>query len=391
MIPFEEALKIVLNSAYTLGNEQVDITNSLNRILAEDVSSDIEIPPFNKSAMDGYACRKEDLKNELEEIEVIPAGKIPQKAISKNQCSKIMTGAMVPEGADCVIMVEHTEITADNKIRFTGDITKAHICYKGEDVKTGDIVLKKGILLKPQHIAVLASVGCVKPLVVKQPSIGIISTGSELVEPHLKPGLSQIRNSNAYQLISQVTAMGAIPNYIGIAGDSEDVTYNAIIRALHDNDVIILTGGVSMGDFDFVPEILKKAGFRLLFKKIAIQPGKPTVFGLSNNKFCFGLPGNPVSSFVLFELLVKPILYKMMGTDHSPLNIKMPLSTDYKRRESYRLLWIPVIITEEGEVMPVEYHGSAHIHSLSQAHGMISLPVGKASLKKGEIVDVRQI
>ncbi len=391
MIPFEEASDIVLNSANILGSEQVDINNSLNRILAEDIVSDIEMPPFNKSAMDGYACRKEDLKNELEILETIPAGYVPEKLISENQCSKIMTGSMVPEGADCVIMVEHTEEITDNKVRFTGDATKEHICYKGEDMKVGDLVLKKGTVLKPQHIAILATVGCAKLPVYKQPQVGIISTGSELVEPHQKPGASQIRNSNGYQIISQVAAMGGIPNYIGIAGDSKKVTYDTIIKALSENDGIILTGGVSMGDFDFVPEILKKAGFQLLFQKIAIQPGKPTVFGVNKNKFCFGLPGNPVSSFVMFELLVKPYLYKMMGSEYASIHIKIPIGADYERRETYRKLWIPVTIDEEGAAIPVKYHGSAHIHALCHAYGMISLPIGKANIKKGEIVDVRQI
>lgn len=391
MIPFETAYKIVLDTVKELDYEKVDINNSLNRILAEDVVSDIEMPPFDKSAMDGYACRKEDIKNELEVIEIIQAGKAPEKTVSKNKCSKIMTGAMIPEGADCVVMVEYSQTIGDNKVRFSINTTDNNISYKAEDIKKGDIVLKKGTKLKSKHIAVLASVGCVKPLVAKQPRIGIISTGSELVEPHLIPGLSQIRNSNAYQLIAQVIKTGAVPNYIGIARDSEEVTYNIVKKALTDNDVIILTGGVSMGDYDFVPEILEKANIKLLFKTIAIKPGKPTIFGTYNNKRCFGLPGNPVSSFILFELLVKPLLYKMMGADYKPLNIRMPIGIDYKRKKTERESWIPVMINSEGFVIPIEYHGSAHINSLIHADGIISVPIGKANINKGEIVYVRQI
>lgn len=391
MIPFETAYKIVLDTVKELDYEKVDINNSLNRILAEDVVSDIEMPPFDKSAMDGYACRKEDIKNELEVIEIIQAGKAPEKTVSKNKCSKIMTGAMIPEGADCVVMVEYSQTIGDNKVRFSINTTDNNISYKAEDIKKGDIVLKKGTKLKSKHIAVLASVGCVKPLVAKQPRIGIISTGSELVEPNLMPGLSQIRNSNAYQLIAQVIKTGAVPNYIGIARDSEEVTYNIVKKALTDNDVIILTGGVSMGDYDFVPEILEKANIKLLFKTIAIKPGKPTIFGTYNNKRCFGLPGNPVSSFILFELLVKPLLYKMMGADYKPLNIRMPIGIDYKRKKTERESWIPVMINSEGFVIPIEYHGSAHINSLIHADGIISVPIGKANINKGEIVYVRQI
>lgn len=391
MITFQLAYKIVMDTVKELDYEKVDINDSLNRILAEDVVSDIEMPPFDKSSMDGYACRKKDIKNELEVIEVIQAGKAPEKTISKNKCSKIMTGAMIPEGADCVVMVEYSQTTGDNKVRFSINTTDNNISYKAEDIKKGESVLKKGTKLKSQHIAVLASVGCVKPLVTKQPRIGIISTGSELVEPHLMPELSKIRNSNAYQLIAQVIKTGAVPNYIGIASDSEEVTYNIVKQALTDNDVIILTGGVSMGDYDFVPEILEKANIKLLFKTIAIKPGKPTIFGTYNLKRCFGLPGNPVSSFILFELLVKPLLHKMMGADYKPLNIRMPIGIDYKRKKTERESWIPVMLNSKGFVIPIEYHGSAHINSLIHADGIISIPIGKENINKGEIVYVRQI
>ena len=223
MIIFEDAYKLVINSAVKVENEYVDLNNSLNRILAEDVISDINMPPFNKSAMDGYACRKEDIHNELQIIEVIPAGKAPEKRIEKNLCYKIMTGAMVPEGADCVLMVEHTKNLSENKIKFIKESTNNNIAYAAEDVKQGDIVLKKGIKIKAQHIAVMAAVGYIKPLVASKIRVGIISTGNEIVEPDIKPGLSQIRNSNAYQLIAQVEQAGAIPNYIGIARGLRDV------------------------------------------------------------------------------------------------------------------------------------------------------------------------
>jgi molybdopterin molybdotransferase len=391
MILFEEAYDIVINSAYTLGKEQIDFKNSLNRVLAKDVVSDIEIPPFTKSAMDGYACRRKDIKKELEIIETIRAGKIPKKSISKNQCSKIMTGAMLPQGADCVLMVEHTKETEDNKICYTKSDTNDNIIYKNEDVKSGDIVLKKGTKIKPQHIAMLATVGCIRPFVIRQPKVGIISTGDELVEPNKKPKLSQIRNSNAYQLIAQIQQVGAIPNYFGITKDSKDIIYNTVLKALHSNDVLILTGGVSMGDFDFVLEIMEKANIKILFNKVAVKPGKPTSFGIAKNKTFFGLPGNPVSSFLQFELLVKPFLYKMMGFDYSPFYVKLPMAVEYKRKNAARKSFIPVTFTNEETIMPVEYHGSAHIHSLSYADGIIFIQINKNILKKGEIVNVRRI
>ncbi len=393
MIKFEEAFDIVLNSVkLLLQSERINFTESSGRILAEDVSSDINMPPFDKSAMDGFACRREDIDNELEVIEILPAGKVPKKSVGKNQCTKIMTGAIIPDGADCVIMVEYTENVGEYSIRFTHNHTNNNICYFAEDIKEGELVLQKGIEIKPQHIAVMASVGCTNPLVSKQPKVGIISTGDELVEPQKYPASSQIRNSNGHQLVAQVGRVGAIPDYVGIAEDSEDVTYNTIEKTLKENDIVLLTGGVSMGDFDFVPEIMIKCGVDIKFRSLAVKPGKPTIFGTYNdNKFIFGLPGNPVSSYTQFELLVKPLILKLMGKDEFYENIKLPMGTEYSRRKSSRISFFPVNIAKDGKVYPVEYHGSAHIHSYVSADGITSIEIGKEKIEIGELVDVRQI
>lgn len=391
MIDFEIALNIVLESTVKLDTENVSIEESINRVLAEDVKSDIEMPPFNKSAMDGFACRKEDTDTILEIIETIPAGFAPTKNVGKNQCSRIMTGGMVPDGADCVIRVEDTELVDENSVRITATMKNNNIAYQGEDVKVGQKVLDKGLIIKPQTIAVMASVGYANPLVTRKPLVGVISTGSELVEPSQKPGVSQIRNSNSYQLVGQINRMNCIPKYYGIAEDTEKATYNVIEKALNDCDVVLLTGGVSMGDFDFVPKVFEKIGVDIKFEQLAVQPGKPTTFGLYQNKRIFGLPGNPVSSYVQFELMVKPLLYEMMGHQYQQENVFMPMGKEYKRRNTGRRSWIPAFLTEKGEVMPVEYHGSAHIHSLAFADGLINIAKGKDTIEKGEIVDVRLI
>ncbi|MBI4646695.1 MAG: molybdopterin molybdotransferase MoeA [Bacteroidia bacterium] len=391
MITFEQAYNLVMQNTFSLKHERVELTAATGRILAEDIYSDMDMPPFNKSAMDGYACHKEDLKDELEVIETIPAGKEPQKIINKGQCAKIMTGAMVPDGADCVIMVEYIQIIAKNKIRFSGQSTNINICFKGEDVKTGDLLINKGTLLKPAHIAIMASAGITAPLVSKQPGIGIISTGNELVEPFQTPSPWQIRNSNAYQLAAQVGTAGAVSKYYGIASDDENDTYNIIIKALNENDMVLLTGGVSMGDYDYVPAALKRAGIEIIFNSIAVQPGKPTMFGKKDKKFIFGLPGNPVSSFIQFEMFVKPLIYKMMAHEYSPVTVALPLEDDYRRNNATRKALLPVIITDKGTVAPVQYHGSAHIHAYIKADGIIYIPIGLFEIKKGELVNVRQI
>jgi molybdopterin molybdotransferase len=391
MLQFDEALDIVLSSACQVGTERAEITNVANCVLAEDVTSDIDIPPFNKSAMDGYACRRADLGNELTVVETIPAGYVPQKAVERNKCSKIMTGGMVPKGGDCVIMKEYVETLGESAIRFVAEKTEDNICRHGEDIKAGDVVLRKGIILKPQHIAVLASVGNTRPLVSKKPNVAIIATGSELVEPTEKPRSSQIRNSNSSQLAAQIESMGAAATNYGVAGDTANEIDLVFKKAIAQSDVVIVSGGVSVGDFDFVPGIFKQNKVDLLFEKIAVKPGKPTVFGVSEKKYCFGLPGNPVSTFVLFEILVKPFLYRLMGHNHKPLNIRMPLEEALTNKKAKRQRWLPVAITEKGTVRAVEYHGSAHINSLCDADGLVSMNVGVAENKKGTIVKVRLI
>ncbi|MFZ4398680.1 MAG: gephyrin-like molybdotransferase Glp [Bacteroidales bacterium] len=391
MIAFEDALKIVLDSAQTIQTEKLELLNTLDRILATDIFSDVNMPPFDKSAVDGFACCKNDFdhKKELKIIEIIPAGKCPEKEITNGFCSKIMTGAMLPKGADCVVMIEDIEIN-NNKIKFIKENTALNICYLSEDICINDLVLSKGCLIQPQHIAVMASVGAWKPEVYKMPKIGVISTGDELVEPHIKPALSQIRNSNAWQLLAQVQKAGGIPNYEGIAADNKVSTYEKISNAMQNNDIVLLTGGVSMGDFDYVPEIMKEIGINILFKSIAVQPGRPTVFGIKDDKYIFGLPGNPVSSFVQFEMLVKPLIKKICGGQYKSSEIILTMGKDLLRKKTERKSFIPVSIMN-GEILPVDYHGSAHIHSYVYADGIISMEKGVLSLKKGEKVNVRQL
>jgi molybdopterin molybdotransferase len=391
LIPFEEAERIVLDSAKEMEAETVVLADASNRILARDVSSDIDMPPFDKSAMDGYACRREDLAEELEVVEVIPAGKVPDRDIGPHQCAKIMTGAIVPRGADCVIMVEHTESVLETRIRYLREDTSTNICYRGEDVSAGQVVFRKGERIRAQHIAMLASVGCTEPLVFRRPRVGIIATGNELVEPDRRPEPGEIRNSNSCQLAAQTREAGALPSDYGIARDSEDVLEGMIREGLRDCDLLILSGGVSMGDFDLVPGVLGKNGVKILFEKIAVKPGKPTIFGVSEGgTYCFGLPGNPVSTFVIFELLVKPLLDRRLGNLSRPANVRAVMEGAYRRKKAERESWLPVALSADGRtVKVVDYHGSGHTHALCYADGLISIPVGVSKIDGGAAVSVR--
>jgi molybdopterin molybdotransferase len=237
----------------------------------------------------------------------------------------------------------------------------------------------------------MASVGHTKVSVKKKPLVGIISTGDELVNPSEIPGISQIRNSNAYQLAAQVARAGAEGHDYGIAADDEIITFKIIEKAIQECDIVIITGGVSMGDFDFVPSVLERAGVNILFDRVNVQPGKPTTFGLHKKALVFGLPGNPVSSFIQFEMLIRPLINKMMGHNRRPPEQNLPLGVDYERKSSAKLGLIPVRINEKMEVIPVDFHGSAHITALSDSDGIIALQPGIKILTKGEIVNVRQI
>jgi molybdopterin molybdotransferase len=396
MITFEEALKVVRDQAITFDIETISFEEAAGRVLAAAIRSDMDIPPFNKSAMDGYACRMEDIAGPLRVVEVIPAGHVPVFGIEEGTCSQIMTGAIVPAGADTVIKVEDCSVKIDDIgneriIRFVGQKTSANICYLGEDIKAGEVILEAGTMLDTRHIPMLATVGAVFIDVYKFPAIGILATGTELVEPGDHPGISQIRNSNAYQSIAQLGRLGIDCDYYGIAADDVDITRDMIREAMEVNDILILSGGISMGEFDFVPAVLESLGFEILFQQVAIQPGKPTLFGTGTGKFVFGLPGNPVSSYFILELLVKPFIYKCMSVNWAPPLLRIPSGEPFLRKHSGRQVWIPVRLDEQGRVRNIEYHGSAHIFALKDAFGIISMPIGKASIEEGELVDVRPI
>lgn len=391
MISFEEARQIVLNSSFALHTEMIGLQDAIGRVLAADIVSDINMPPFHKSAMDGYACNNAQPGMVLEVIETIAAGSFPQKKPGSGQCSKIMTGAPIPENTEMVVQIEYCKTIKPNYIEITQLPSSPNISYKAEDVKTGEVVLTKGTLLQAHHIAILAAVGCSPVPVSEMPSVGILVTGNELVEPSQKPSLSQIRNSNAWQLMAQTSKLGIRSTYYGIAKDDDKITNELIEKALNENDILLITGGVSQGDFDMVPDALQKNRVKILFDSIAVQPGKPTTFGTKDKKRVFGLPGNPVSSFLQFELLVKPLIYKMMSHFEPEPEFLLPFSHDFSRKKSERKVFIPVRLLPDGNLAPLNYHGSGHIHALHGAFGFISFEPGKTSIKKGEYVHVRPI
>lgn len=371
--------------------EEIGLNEAFNRILQEDVKADSPMPPFDKSAMDGYACRLEDINNEMEFLEVIHAGMIPTKAIGINQCSKIMTGAAVPEGADCVFKVEESEIFEGNRVKCTNPKTNKNICYLGEDYTINDVLIEKGSLINVSQMAVLAGAGYHRVKVSVRPKIALINTGSELIEPHEKPEHGKIRNSNASQVISQLNKMNIEVNHLGIFEDDYNILTETFTLAFEENDFVIFTGGASVGDFDWVPKILADQGFQIFWDRTGIKPGNPMTFSKKGDKYCFGLSGNPVSSMVQFELIAKPVLYKLMGAKYNPLRIKAPLNFEYHRKNADRLEIVPVVINEKGLVDRVPFNGSAHINALVFANALMEVPTNQTNLKKGDLVYVRPL
>ncbi len=391
MITHDEALNILLSSSSTVQTEIAELRNVTGRILSEDVISDINMPPFNKSAVDGYACRREDLPGPLEVLEVIMAGMVPEFELLPGTCSKIMTGAPVPVGADTVLMIEDTEIRDGNTIFFNAEKTGSNICLIGEDIIQGETVLKAGTLLKSWHIGILATVGIKNVPLYRKVNIGIITTGDELVEPghNLVPG--KIRNSNAHQLLGSCSNLPVNTHYYGIVSDNLDDTTDVLSRAISENDIVLLTGGVSMGDFDFVPQALTQAGMNILFDSVAMQPGRPLTFATNGEKHCFGLPGNPVSSFLQFELSVKPLIYKLMGHEFKQVVIPLQAAVPFLRKKTTRKSFYPVELTSDGKIKPINYNGSAHINAFSDAFGIIAMEQGVSEIKLGEFVNVRPL
>jgi molybdopterin molybdotransferase len=348
------------------------------------------MPPYDKSAMDGFACRREDIDNELQIIEEIPAGKVPVRSIAPGQCARIMTGGMIPAGADYVLMKEHAAIMAFDSIKCSRYSENTNICYRGEDVKSGDRILAAGTRLQPAQLAIMAAAGCVRPGVFALPKVAVISTGNELVEPDKVPGTGKIRNSNGIQLTAQTMHYGLHADYLGIIPDNREKLTEVMTGALKKYHVILVSGGVSVGDYDYVPVVLQQLNVEIMIHGMNVKPGKHLLFGKRDNHFVLGLPGNPVSSFVLFEMLVKPLLNSLMGNTAEPLWLSVPLTQSYNRKKDDTLFFIPVML-RQGSAVPVEYHGSAHINAYSGANGIMEIPVGVKSIKEGDRVNVRPI
>ncbi len=398
MISVEKALKTILVNFRPLGSEKINILEARQRIIGEDVFAPHNIPSADNSAMDGYAVRFTETKGATHDkplqfkiIEDIPAGKVALKKIKKGEAARIMTGAVLPEGADAVIRQEDTKKDGKTVIIYTSVKKGQNIRFAGEDVRKGELVVKKGNPLRPADIGMLAALGKAFVTVYQKPRVAIMSTGDELVDIETNPPLGKIINSNSYSLAAQVLECGGIPIMLGISKDKKNDLQEKFQAALH-ADVIISSGGVSVGDFDFVKDVMGEIGNAMHFWQVAMRPGKPLAFGAIEGIPLFGLPGNPVSAMVSFEQFVRPSLLKMQG--HKKIfrqTIKAVCDDEFQKSPGFRHFIRAVVKKEKDQYVAITTgdQGSGILKSMVAANGLIVMGENETRIKKGTQVTIQ--
>jgi molybdopterin molybdotransferase len=384
----EQALAIVRGVPSLARGEMVDLGDAQGRVLAGAVFSLVDSPPFDKSAMDGFAVDGARGVSEYRIRETVAAGAAPRRALRAGECVRIMTGAMLPSGAMRVIRKEFVRET-DGVIRQIQAEPGDNVIRRGANCKAGDQVLEPGVL-GPQDIGILAAAGISRVEVAVSPRVAVICTGPEIREPGMPLGPGQIYNSNGPQLQAQLHSMRCRCVSAETVDDEPVALSAALSDALADADLVLLTGGVSEGDFDYVPGCLTDLGAEILFHRVAVKPGKPTLFARRGERYVFGLPGNPVSAFVIFEVLVKPLLYRLMGIEWDPPSFRGRLEGPVRRRTTERTEFLPVRV-RRGLVTPVAFHGSAHLNALGEADGLIRVEKGVEEIPGGTEIDVRPL
>ncbi len=395
MISVEEALEILLSNLPERRVEQVGFQEALGRVLAEDLIATCDVPPFERSSMDGYAVRAADVINSPVKLKVVGesrAGGEIAPGIGAGEAVAIMTGAPVPEGADAVEVIEQCEIGDDaREVRILKPVRlRENIASRGSEAKAGAIVLAAGHRVGPAEIAVMATFGYERVKVYGRPRIAIFATGDELVEFYQTPRPGQIRNSNAYCLAAQLRLIGLEPDYLGIVRDDREELRRKMLEGL-ERDVLIITGGVSMGEYDFVRDVFRDLELEILFSKVAIKPGKPTVFARRGEKLVFGLPGNPISALITFECFVRPAVGRLCGMTAPELPRMHGELLGDMRQSPGRTAYMPAWVTwRDGgwKVEPLLWKSSADIVGFAGANAAFILPKNRDLLRKGEIVEV---
>jgi len=397
MIEYRNALREVLRRVRPLGAETVPLAEAAGRTLAADLRAAEPVPPFAKATMDGYAVRAADTRTSVSKgrvrlsvIEDLPAGKTSRKRIGRGQAIRIMTGAPLPKGADAVVMVEDTE-TAGSDVIIRDPVSAGDNTGRaGEDLEKGDLVLEKGRLIGPAEIGMLAAVGRASIRAARRPTLAVVATGDEIVEPGEKPGPGQIRNANGYTLSALAAQAGAAAAYLGIARDDRTSLRRAFAKA-EGADILVLSGGVSVGDYDLVRDELIAWGVRPAFWQVRIKPGKPTFFGTRGKRLVFGLPGNPTSAMVTFHLFVRPAIDRMLGrAEAGPQRGKAVLGREIVLKPG-RMQFLRAVLDAAGpevRVDPFPDQRSGVLRSMVRSRALIVVPPKTVRLEKGRTVDI---
>ena len=399
MLELEQALEKILSTVHPASSELAALNQAHERISAEKKVSPLDLPPFDNSAMDGYAVRSADLKTanadkpvRLKLVGKVAAGSTFDGEVQSGTCARIFTGSPLPRDADAVVMQEDTRVELLEGILFLDSVKPwENIRLRGEDVKLGDMLVDAGCRLRAGQISLLGAVGVREIEVGVSPVIGLLATGSELLEPPhtLAPG--KIFESNRAMLAALAARAGAKTKVFPLVPDSLDATCAALEKAFSECDIVITSGGVSVGEMDFVKAAFESLGGKMEFWKVAIRPGKPFVFGRWREKFLFGLPGNPVSAFVTFVLLVRPAILRWQGAQSVAL-VSHPgiLAEDFVNRDQRRPHFVRVIVDEEGKIRSAGVQASHALSSLAAANGLLEVTPG-AVLAAGKTVSVARI
>ncbi|MGH9517281.1 MAG: molybdopterin molybdotransferase MoeA [Terriglobales bacterium] len=397
ILTFEEARALVDEHASRLGpkgRELLGILDAQGRVLAEPIHADRDFPPFPRATRDGYALRSSDLDKLPADLQIIgeikAGGAVSTLSVESGQAAAIMTGAAVPNGADAVVMVEHTAKLSD-RVHVTRRVaTNENIVAAGAEAKRGDRMLAPGVRIGYAEVAVAASVGRSRVLVHAKPRVAVLSTGDEVVDIDVPPGPNQIRNSNSFSLAAQIQAAGGEAVVLPIAPDEPNRLRELLIEGL-EADLLLVTGGVSMGKYDLVEQALADLKAEIFFTGAQIQPGKPVVFGHVEQKYFFGLPGNPISTMVTFELFAKPMLEGLAGISssrlifaHAKLKSEIRTKTGLKR-------FLPALLSgefEHSEVELVRWQGSGDVASVARANCYAVIPPDRERIEPGEWVPV---
>ena len=392
-----DAIKIVLSKVKPLKSEIVTFNRATGRVLAEDVFSTVNVPAFDRSAVDGYAVRAQDTFGasaqrpvKLHIVGSVTIGSTTRLSIRVGETAKIMTGAMMPKGADAVIMLENTRMIGKDIEIFASVTPGKNVSALGEDVRAGDPVLKCGQVLRPQEIGMLASTGNLRVKVFRKPKVGILATGSELKEPSERLAPAKTTNTNSYSIAASVLKCGGLPKILGIVPDKPELIKRMLKKAAL-NDMVITSGGSSVGEYDLVPDAIANMG-ELLFHGVAIRPGSPTAFGVVQEKPVFSLSGFPVAALVAFDMLARPALWVMQGLppDYSYPCVKAKLtrrvSSTLGRAEIVRVS----LRSERGKFFaePVATAGSSILSTMTRADGFIVVPEDVEGFEKGREVKV---